>query len=243
MTIRLATLLLLLFSDLALAETRTFIDQSGRPLEGELVSASGDMVAIKRKSDGKTLTMKATNFSKSDQAYFAKNGGSSPAPVAPTTAGPTSESPMRIEVKVYPNKSQKNRNGYSDYKNESIGYRVDIRNGEQARSFKGGKATIMAFAENLQDRSESKVLLREDFDVDLERLSTSTRDTKEAKLTFDNIGYKYGFKYSGFILVVKDATGKTVNVTASSATVAKFAEDILKLKESNRIDKNYKVVN
>jgi hypothetical protein len=228
------------------AEKRTFIDQTGRSLEGELVTASGDTVTIKRSSDGQTFTTKAANFSKADQAYFIGKGGTATmSPSAASTVGSTSASiaPMRIEVKVYPNKSQKGRNGgIDDEKIERISYRVDIRNGEQKRAFNGGKAVVMAFADNLQDRSESSVILRDEFDVSLEPLGSLSHDTKEARLQFDNQGYKYGFKYSGYIVVVKDAKGKSVTVAASSGTVAKFADDILKLSLNDTIDKNYKFV-
>jgi hypothetical protein len=232
------------------AEKRVFIDQAGRPLEGELVTASGDTVTIKRSSDGQTFTMKASNFSKNDQAYFVSKGGSlaptaaaavQPAAPAPSVGSTSAKvAPMRMEVKVYPNKNQKSRNYYYDDKVERIGYRVDIRNGEQQREFKGGKAVIMAFAENLEDRSEGSVIIRDEFDVNLQPLATMTHDSKEAKLMFDNVGYKYGYKYSGYILVLKDATGNVVDVSASSATVAKFADAILSLKEHDGFDKNYK---
>ena len=71
------------------AEKRTFIDQSGRPLEGELVSVAGDNVTIKRTSDGQTFTMKAANFSRADQAYFVSKGGTAPAAPAPTAPAPS----------------------------------------------------------------------------------------------------------------------------------------------------------
>lgn len=233
----------------ARAETRTFIDQTGRGLEGELVSVSGTTVTIKRTSDGQTFTVPATTFSKADQAYFVSKGGTpATAAVSPkaaeTNVGSTAASiaPMRIEAKVYPNKSQKAKNYYFDDKIERISYRVDIRNGEQKRPFNGGKAIMMAFAENLQDRSEGAVIIRDEFDVNLEPLKTMSQDTKEAKLTFDNVGYRYGFKYSGYILVVKDSTGKTVSIDASSPTVAKFADEIVKLALNDMVDKNYKFV-
>src|SRR6478672_2109055 len=73
------------------AEARTFIDQSGRALEGELLSVNGAMVTIKRASDGQTFTVPATTFSRADQAYIAGKGGGAPA--APATLGTPSASP------------------------------------------------------------------------------------------------------------------------------------------------------
>src|SRR6476469_6162494 len=64
------------------AETHTFIDQSGRALEGELVNVSGPMVTIKRAGDGQMFTMPANSFSKSDQAYIGRKASVMPAPTA-----------------------------------------------------------------------------------------------------------------------------------------------------------------
>jgi hypothetical protein len=237
------------------AEVRTFIDQNGRSLQGELVSANGELVTIKRSSDGLVFTVKASNFSKTDQDYFVTKGAvvkptqppATPAnlgtatptrPAPSTTSGP----PMRIEVKVYSNKSDRPTNYYFDERTARVGFKVDIKNGEQQRPFNGGKATMMAFAKNLEDSQESKVISREEFDVSLEPLKTMTQETKEVKLAYDNIAYKYGFKYSGYLLVVKDQTGKTVTVVGSSGTIEKSADDLLKLAAEDLFDKNNKKI-
>jgi hypothetical protein len=243
-----ALALLICFSGLH-AETRTFIDQTGRALEGELVSVSGTMVTIKRISDGQTFTVPATTFSKADQAYFVgKGGAAAPAAASAASTSPTvgstsaSTSPMRVEAKVYPNKNDRPTNNIFDDRNVRIGFRVDVRNGEQQRPFTGGKATMIAFAKDLQDGSQSKVISREEFDVSLEPHKTLSHDTKEAKLTYDNVGYKHGWKYSGYIFVLKDSSGKTVAVVGSSATVEKFADDALKLNVEQLFDKNFKAI-
>ncbi|RBP39668.1 hypothetical protein DES53_10995 [Roseimicrobium gellanilyticum] len=240
------------------AEVRTFIDQNGRSLQGELVSANGELVTIKRSSDGLVFTVKASNFSKTDQDYFVSKGAvvkltqppvapanlgtsATPKAIASTPAANTS-SPMRIEAKVYPNKSDRPTNNAYDERTARVGFRVDIRNGEQQRPFSGGKATMMAFAKNLEDNQESKVISREEFDVTLEPLKTLTHDTKEVKLTYDNIAYKYGFKYYGYLLVVKDSTGKTVATVGSSGTIEKSAEDLLKFAAEDMFDKNNKKI-
>lgn len=234
------------------AETRTFIDQAGRSLQGELVSATGDMVTIKRTTDGVVFTVKAANFSKADQAYFASKGGAAPTTAATTTTPATTtvktaaaapaaadNRPLRIEAKVYPNKSDRPTNVFFDERTARVGFKVDVRNGEQQRGLKGGKATMMAFAKDLGDGQQSKVISREDFDINLEPLKSMTHETKEVKLSYDNIAYKYGFKYSGYLLVVKDGAGKTITVVGSSPTVEKFADAALKLATDDIFDKSY----
>jgi hypothetical protein len=123
-----------------------------------------------------------------------------------------------------------------------VGFKVDIKNGEQQRGLSGGKATMMAFAKDLQDSQQSKVISREEFDVTLEPLKSMTHETKEVKLSYDNIAYKYGFKYSGYLLVLKDTTGKTITAVGSSTNIEKAAEDLLKLKIEDLFDKSNKKI-
>lgn len=236
------------------AEVRTFIDQNGRSLQGELVSSNGELVTIKRTSDGLVFTVKASNFSKTDQDYFVTKGAvvkqtqppaaASVAPPASTGASPASTTagaagpPMRIEAKVYSNKSDRPTNYYYDERTARVGFKVDIKNGEQQRPFNGGKAVMMAFAKNLQDSRESRVISREEFDITLEPLKTMTHETKEVKLSYDNIAYKYGYKYSGYLLVVKDQGGKMVTTVGSSSSIEKSADALLKLVVNDLFDKN-----
>jgi hypothetical protein len=235
----------------ARAETRTFIDQSGRALEGELLGVNGAMVTIKRASDGQTFTVPATTFSRADQAYIAGKGGG--APVAPATlstpsaspsvpAAATSTTPYRIELKVYPNKNDKAKGGYYDERIQRISYKIDVRNGEQQRAFDSGKVVMFAVAKNLQDSDETQLIVREEFPLSLKALSTETLETKETKLSYDNIYYKYGYKYSGYVCVLKDQSGKTVTISGSTPALEKNVDELLKLKVGDVYDKNYKMV-
>lgn len=148
----------------------------------------------------------------------------------------------RLDVKVSVVRKQKTSDGDSDDKIQRISYRVDIRNVERQRAFNSGRATIIAFAEDLQDRDESIVIAREEFDVNLDPLAATSLETKQTKIIFDNKGYKYGNKYSGYLLVIKDASGETVNVSASIPAAAKNAEEALKLKVEDVCDKSFKFV-
>jgi hypothetical protein len=236
----------------ARAETRTFIDQAGRALEGELLGVSGAMVTIKRATDGQTFTVPATTFSRADQAYIAGKGGG--VPVAPATlatpkgtsspsaASTSSTAPYRIELKVYPNKNDKAKGGYYDERIQRLSYKIDVRNGEQQRAFDSGKIVMVAVAKNLQDSDETQVIVREEFSVSLKALVAETLETKETKLSYDNIYYKYGYKYSGYVCVLKDQTGKTVTINGSTPALEKNVDELLKLKVGDVYDKSYKLV-
>ncbi|MFZ4764672.1 MAG: hypothetical protein ACOYMN_06925 [Roseimicrobium sp.] len=256
----LAILLTLLFalSAHSSAETRAFIDQSGRSLEGELISISGEFVTIKRANDGQTFTVKASAFSKADQAYFASKGGlpvaSVPATVGPATARTTpttpasslsstaSTAPMRIDLKVYPNKNEKAKGGFYDDRIQRVSFRVDIRNGEQQRTLSTAKAVMIAVAKDLEDSVQAQLISKEEFAVDLPPLASKSQETKETKITYDNLYFKYGFKYSGYVCVLKDASGKTVAVTGSTPALERGVEELLKLNVGDIYDRNFKFV-
>lgn len=159
------------------------------------------------------------------------------------TAQTSSPSPMRIGVKVWPVRKQKSESGDISDKIQRMSFRVDLRNDERARDLSGGKATVIAFAEDLQDRDESIVILKEEFNVSLDPQKTTTVETKQVKIVYDDKGsFKYGQKYSGYLFVLKDASGDVVNVTGSTPAIVKYAEAALKLKVEDVCDKKFEFV-
>ncbi|MEM7143719.1 MAG: cation transporter [Verrucomicrobiota bacterium] len=56
------------------AETRTWTDaESGKTIDGELISIDGEQATLKR-SDGKTFTVDISRFIEADQVYIKENG-------------------------------------------------------------------------------------------------------------------------------------------------------------------------
>lgn len=155
-------------------------------------------------------------------------------------AGSQTTVPLRLETKVNLVKKDRSVGGLVDTRVQYIGHRVDIRNAEQLRAFNGGKAVIMAFAEDVEERNESIVVSREEFDLNIEPLKNTSYETAQTKMKFDNVGYKYGHKYSGYLLVIKDANGATIKVSATTANIAKYATEALLLKPEDVFDKKFK---
>jgi hypothetical protein len=95
----------------AVAEERKFTAKDGRMLTGELVSAKGDSVTIRR-ADGATFTVKAATFSLEDQQYFQTMATKlSPPAAAANPAGQTAQASAKGEpapkvtasqIKTYP---------------------------------------------------------------------------------------------------------------------------------------------
>jgi copper chaperone CopZ len=84
-TISLITLIGTLALPLSLsAESRTWTDaESGKTIEGELISVDGEKVTLKR-ADGKTFTLEVARFSAADQEFIEANA----TPAEPGTDAP-----------------------------------------------------------------------------------------------------------------------------------------------------------
>jgi len=243
-----------MFSAMAVhaGEIRVFTDNQGRIFRGELESVNGQFVTIKREPDGQTFTLKASNFSPVDMAYFKQHGlkdeTPAPATVAKTPATPTTapgtaatDAPLRVSVKVYP-KTTERPNGRSNYsKIQKTTYKIELRNDEYKRELGKTHAIIMTFAKVLRTPDQTQVVGREEFNMDaLRAAGMSTHETEKIVETWYENEFSYGIRYSGYLLVVKDDTGAVVNVSASSETLAKHSEELLKLKPQNLFDHNFK---
>lgn len=227
------------------AETRVFTDNTGRTTRGELVTVNGDFVTIKREADGQNFTVKASNFSKPDMEYFAAHGlkatDAAARPATPTApvGTPASTAPMRINVKVYSAKQESNSKSYYD-KDQRLSYKIEVRNGENKRDLEKAKGTLMVFAKVLRYNDQTEVVAREDFTFDVRAQGMYMYEMQKAVRLRYYAETSYGLRGSGYLVVLKDSTGKTVNVTGSSDTVAKNYEAALKLKLYDIFVKDYK---
>jgi hypothetical protein len=150
--------------------------------------------------------------------------------------------PTRVDVKVNPIRKQKSQSGDPDDKVQKMSFRIDIKNQASTNAINSAKAVIVAFASDMQDREEMIVLTREEFDVSLDPLKSESFETKQTKIVYDNVGYKYGHKYAGYIFVLKDASGVTLKIDASTPGLTKYAEAGLKLKAEDVCDRKLEFV-
>ena len=228
------------------AEMRAFTDTSGRTIRGELVTVTGDFVTIKRESDGQNFTVKAGGFSDADITYFKAHGLKSVAqPVTGGTGGtggtPATNAPLRLDVKVISGKTEK-QGKYYYLKTQKIAYKVQIKNTEAKRDMDKSHGTIVIFGRRPQTNDDLQVLGKEEFDTGVKSMGTFTYDTqKPMTLTYD-AEENNSLRAFGFIFVLNDASGKVINVTASSETLAKCDENAVKLQVADHCDKNCKFV-
>lgn len=150
---------------------------------------------------------------------------------------------MRLIVNVTPAKNQRNVKGaYEDDKTQRISLHIDLRNPENVRTIEGAKATVLVFASDVRDPDEYIAILKEDFAVSLAPFKSQSYETKSAKLVFDEEGFRFGQKYAGYVLVIKDASGGTILVDGKPTFAQKFGDEALKLNVENVFDKKFAFV-
>lgn len=149
---------------------------------------------------------------------------------------------FRISAKVSTVKKQKSQSGDYDDKIQRMSFRIDLQNEERTRAFVSGNAIIVAFADDVQDRDEMIVIAREEFSVSIDPLKSASFETKQTKIIFDDKGYKYGQKYAGYLMVLKDASGSFLKVLGSSPALTKNVDAALKLKVEDVCNKKMEFV-
>jgi hypothetical protein len=144
-------------------------------------------------------------------------------------AAPSTPFASGVRINVNASKISKHANGYYDLKTQKIGLTVTFVNKDMRQTYEGFTAIISVFGQFASNTKVKKVLLEETVTLLLPPTKTQEHITQEITTRFDKIGYKYGYSYDGWIIVVKDPAGKVVQVKSSSAPLEKYTELASKL--------------
>lgn len=134
-----------------------------------------------------------------------------------------------VLITVIPSKPAGVKGGDWDDKMQRIGVRLKFANTDIRQTFEGYTATISVFAQSVLDGKVRKVLLQEQVPVSLPPRKTQEHECKEITTRFDKTGSKFGYFYDGWIVVVKDAEGKVVQVKSTSPSMEKLPEQAAKI--------------
>jgi hypothetical protein len=157
-------------------------------------------------------------------------------------AAPTTPFPSGVQISVVASKPARGYGGYSDYKTQKIVLTVKFANVDTRQTYEGYTATISALAQSATDTKIKKVLMQEEVTLSLAPRKTQEQICPEVTTSFDKVGYKYGYAYYGWIIVVKDPQGKVVQVKSSAAPLEKFTELASKLEQGKYYDSKLKPV-
>lgn len=156
------------------------------------------------------------------------------APVTPFTSG--------VQISVVVSKPARGDNGSSEDKTQKIVLTAKFANIDTRQTYEGYTATISALAQDASNTKLKKVLMQDEVTLSLAPRKTQEQVCPEVTTSFDKVGYKHGFAYYAWVIVVKDPQGKIVQVKSSAAPLEKLTVLASKLEKGNYYDSKLKKV-
>jgi hypothetical protein len=144
-----------------------------------------------------------------------------------------------VRIDVVAAKPAKVGGGDFDDKTQNIALKLKFTNIDTRQGYDGCKATVSVLGQSTIDRNVRMVMMQEE--VPLAQLAPRQaveHTTKTVSTKFDKTGAIFGFTYDGWMIVVKDATGKIVQVKSTAPTLEKAPEKVEKLTEGTCFGKN-----
>ena len=139
-------------------------------------------------------------------------------------SAPTTPFASGVQISVVASKPARGSGGSSDYKKQKIVLSAKFANTDTRQTYEGYTATISAIAQYAANTKIHKVLMQDEVTLSLPPLKTQEQVCPEVITSFEKIGYKSGYAYYGWIIVVKDPQGKVVRVKASATPLEKYTE-------------------
>ncbi|MES2506233.1 MAG: hypothetical protein V4599_05990 [Verrucomicrobiota bacterium] len=147
-----------------------------------------------------------------------------------------------VKTEIIIGKPSKTEGGDFDDQLQVLKPRVKFTNMDNLQNYAGHKASLIVIGESTVDRKVFKVLLRHDFGVELPLRQILDEKAPDVKTQYDTTGAKFGFKYDGWILVVKDAQGQLVLAKSSSPSLEKMPTQLDGLKQDGFYTRQLKAV-
>lgn len=223
---------LLLTMGSAGAQVRTFTSTDGRTLDGSVLKVAGDAAVLKLTA-GRSVTVPFDLLIEADREYlreWAKKEAMNRIP--------------RVDVSIASNKRDTNvQQGYDDRRG-SVQFEIEITNEERNFPIEGATATLVVFGQYLYQEDTLLVIQRTEFkDIEIEFTDTKRLHAEEVRYEYDKRDYTHGVKYDGYLFVFRNSLGKMIDISGSSSRVESDHEAILKLKEGEYCDEQYKKLN
>lgn len=167
---------------------------------------------------------------------------STPPPMAaaatpPPNAAPSARVGERIGVEVVRNRRSRIEGGDFDDKKERIEMRVKLTNTDTKLAAEKFKGEIFVFAESILDRNALKVLNAENFDFSLPPRGTHEFTTAEVETMYDTTGARFGYRYDGWVVRLRDGAGNIALIKSSSPTLQRMVEKAPALTKDKSYDR------
>lgn len=237
---------------LALGQTdgiRAFTSAEGNAsILASVVSIQGSNVELKR-SDGKTFLFPVDRLSVEDGLYLKdwsqRHAEATTGKDGATSSGAAKGRVPRVSIAVYTGKTSKSDDqiaGYIDEKKQKLSFGVELKNEDRDFPSVSAGGMLLVFGESIES-GRSTVVYKEALPMTELVLYKSVRlDAKPFELWYDDKGAVYGFKYTGYVVVMKDANGALVAEKTIPGSASRYLENALKLEAGDEFNKNYEKV-
>jgi hypothetical protein len=221
---------------------RTFRNADGSStIQASVLSVKGDNVELKR-SDGKSFVLPINRLSVDDALYLKEWRQQHPDNLDAT---PAPQGTPRVTLAVYTGKTSKKDDqisGFLDEKKQKLSFGVELENEDRSLSKVTVGGVLLVFGESM-DTGRGTVVYKEVLPMTELALYKPVRlEAKPFELWYDDEGAVYGFKYTGYVVVIKDAKGTMVAEKTIPGSANRYLKNVLKLEAGDEFNKDYEKV-
>jgi hypothetical protein len=150
---------------------------------------------------------------------------------------------QRVTVQADRKRSLRTAGGDFDDKRDQITFNVKLTNNDGKQTFERCKAEFYVFGQSIVDRRAYKL-----FGVDHSEFSLAPRGaheftTVEVVSQYDTTGARFGARYDGWVIVVRNEKGEVIMKKGSTPTWLPVAEKLGTLRPGAFYDKTLKEMN
>lgn len=142
----------------------------------------------------------------------------------------------RVDLDVIREKRTRKTGGDFDDKMDAVALRLKFHNTDTTNGYEGFTGRVIALSESVTMRNVFKVTIVEDFEIDLEPREKKEITTKTVHEGWDNTYAKWGFRYEGWLVLIRDKDGKNVTVKSTSPRFEKVVDGLDTVKEEMLLD-------
>ena len=144
----------------------------------------------------------------------------------------------RIAVEVVRQKRSRIEGGDFDDKKDRIVLKVKLGNTDTTISGDNLKGVICVLGESIMDRNAVKMLAKQEFTFSLPPRGAHELLTEEVETAYDTTGARFGHRYEGWVLRVRDSAGNVIMEKSSSPSALKIAAKISEVEVNSEFDRS-----
>ncbi|MCB1206798.1 MAG: hypothetical protein KDN18_21260 [Verrucomicrobiae bacterium] len=209
------------------AEPREFKSTDGKTIKAEIATVRGTDVVLSM--GGREFTVPVARFSQADQEFIAKWKEEDLKNHVPK---------MRVDVATGKSDRRDKADSFDD-RTGSFQFKITVLNEEIHFNLQGAKAELSVIGEDAETRGRFGVMQKSAFDISVEPGKTFEWEGKRLHYRFDDSPPSYwGSSYAGYVLRIRNSSGKVIYVNAIPQTLEKHVDKVLKMEESAAFDRD-----